>query len=168
MIVVFMVIEYGSIFYYHKDYNHQLQTLQNKFLRLATNPKLSSPIDLLELLTKLEPLDYRIQYLLGRLWIRAKYSPQYHPLNKAVKIFDNTMHQIYTGKMKKYRPNAKSQYMYSSPLHRAQHEYQKTALSNTNIEMNFSPKSIPISSISNYLCTLGHRTRYPHKKVVTL
>ena len=54
------IVEYASIFYFHKDKTERLQKLQNRFIRCAYPCKKSTKIELLHMITNIMPLNIRI------------------------------------------------------------------------------------------------------------
>ena len=81
------MIEYASIFYYYCDKQNKLNTLQNKFIRLAYNCRLSTPISILQMIANIEPLECRVNKLILRHWYRSKYSSNFHPLRQNYLLF---------------------------------------------------------------------------------
>ena len=75
-------IEYASIYYFHKDKKHKIQTIQNKFIRAAYPCKKSTPISTLEMIANIKPISLRVKQLILRHWFRAHYLSSFHPLNK--------------------------------------------------------------------------------------
>ena len=85
------IFEYASIFYIHNDKIDSIQKMQNKFLRFAYPCKLSTPIAVLEMIAKLEPVQIRYKKLILRPWARALYSSDIHTLRKSYESHKNIL-----------------------------------------------------------------------------
>ena len=97
-------IEYAMIFYFHEDKSHVLQTLQNKFLRIAYPCMQSTPIRSLEMISNFEPLNTRYNQLILRHWARAKYPSKHHTLHKLNNKW-NIQRKEYKSTMNKNSPS---------------------------------------------------------------
>ena len=80
------MIEYASIFYFQKDTQNKINTLQNNYARSAYPCKKSTPIQVLQMIANIEPIHIRVQKLTLRHWFRAKYQfhnhqTSYHSIN---------------------------------------------------------------------------------------
>ena len=128
-------IEYASIYYFHKDNNNTLQILQNKFIRAAHPCRKSTPIHTLQMITNIKPLQVRIHNLTLRHWFRAKYSSDFHPLNKTIKQ--------YCKKIKPHSPKMQLSFDIANKI---------LNLNTTNITVSnqIQPPQSPISALPIY------------------
>ena len=136
------IIEYASIFYFHKDKTERLQKLQNRFIRCAYPCKKSTNIELLHMITNMMPLNIRINQLILRHWCRAKYSSPSHPLSKTL----NNYNRYYT-KIVKTNKN-KNKYIQQSPFYRA--EWIIDTKYPTTITSNLKLNRGPITALPRY------------------
>ncbi len=95
-------IEYGLIHYLPSDATNEIKKLQNKFLRLIVPSRLDTPCDQLQIITNIEPIATRYNYLIMRQLARIYHSDIYHPLSKTYKNYTNYLNKIMKGN---YRPN---------------------------------------------------------------
>ena len=148
-------IEYGAMHYFHKDTDHRMQRLQNRFLRFATGAKNTTPIDIMERLTKLEPLKQRIETLQCRHWLRTLFSPDQHPLREGlslhVKYNSRTFQGAFGALNIRRRPNAKTSHYQCAPSQRAEGTFTRyAALLHPPLNTTQIPRMIPITAVPNY------------------
>ena len=127
-------IEYASPFYFHKDTNNTIQSLQNRFIRLAYPCKKSTPMHTLQMIAQIQPIQSRVHKLILRHWYRARYSSSFHPLAKTLKLFLKSKH-LY----KNQRPFDIAHKILSQ---------NKTKIS---ISHNIQPSQGPISALHIYM-----------------
>ena len=152
-------IDYASLHYYHKDTDNKLQTMQNKFLRFATHAKRTTPIDLLERLVDLEPLEQRIAAIQCRHWLRTLYSPDGHPLHtvkqlhnrySSAQFLNGQFGDLHIRRRQIRRLNPRMYYV-QSPSSRAERTYTKFAAHiHPPILPSRLPRTLPITAVPNY------------------
>ncbi len=82
-------MEYGLIHYYPYDTKSTISKIQNKFLRLITKSPYDCPINSLQCISDIEPINIRYEYLVQRNLARIKHSDKYHPLTKTYNNLHN-------------------------------------------------------------------------------
>ena len=152
-------IEYGALHYFYKDTKNTMQTMQNKFLRFALCAKRSTPIDLLERLTDLEPVAQRIEHLQCRHWLRTLYAPNGHPLHTAKRDHARYSSQKFTDpkfgdltiRRRQIRRLNPRLYYPNSPSSRAESTYTTYAAQlKPQIIPSRLPRALPITAVPNY------------------
>ena len=74
------IAEYSSIFYMYKDTDMEIKSIEHKFLRLAFGQFQSCNLNIMYMASDLEPLDIRIEKILGKFYFRLLYADTNHPL----------------------------------------------------------------------------------------
>ncbi|MCP4142111.1 MAG: reverse transcriptase family protein, partial [Chloroflexi bacterium] len=121
------IIEYGAEFYLHYDTAKHIEKWQNKFMKLASPGKSSIPIDLREKLQDCENLSERVDKLLGRTWLRAMFSDNFHPLKTLQQEFNDYL--INHNNTKFLQPNPNQYQQLNNYLH---HNYNSDNNNNSN------------------------------------
>ena len=153
------IVEYASIFYFHKDNTGKLQKLQNRFLRCAFPCKSSTNIQMLHMIANVQPLSIRINKLILRHWCRAKYSSISHPLHKTLMKYQSSYNTIIKAN------DNKRKFIHQSPLYKAEWiidtKYPMSISSNSKV-INQPITALPIYDIqplpTNYSVTLSPQT----------
>eukprot|EP01083_Nonionella_stella_P093724 262754_1 len=140
-------IEYASHWFHFAS--EDIQTMQNKYLRLAAPTKRSTPLDLLHNLHKVSHVRHRVNSLRCRMWLPSIYSSSFHPLVKTRKKLQNLLRQISSGKFRTYRPKATSHYLYKSPLYVAMKTFMETA-THFAYPVPRNPPPNPITAMPTY------------------
>ena len=87
-------IEYGIIFYENNKYLKQLKLYQNKIIKYIFNNTYSIPIDFMEMILCMEPLDIRIEYLRLKMYTRIRYAKNGTLLNNICYRYNKRMEFI--------------------------------------------------------------------------
>ena len=90
------IAEYSSIFYIYKDINMDIKSIEHKFLRLAFGQFHSCNLNIMYMGSDLEPLDIRIEKILGKFYFRLLYSDENHPLRFVKQKYIKHLNYYYT------------------------------------------------------------------------